>query len=93
MTRNSKGPDFEQALAELETLVERLEKGDLPLEEALRAFERGVVLTRQCQASLTAAQQKVEILLKRSGQSDVTPFEEEQSADEDPLAAPPPAEE
>ncbi|MFZ1904676.1 MAG: exodeoxyribonuclease VII small subunit [Steroidobacteraceae bacterium] len=93
MARNSKPADFEQALAELETLVERLEKGDLPLEEALRAFERGVVLTRQCQASLTAAQQKVEILLKRSGQSDVTPFEEEQSADEDPLAAPPPAEE
>lgn len=93
MARNSKPADFEQALAELETLVERLEKGDLPLEEALRAFERGVVLTRQCQASLTAAQQKVEILLKRSGRSDVTPFEEEQSADEDPLAAPPPAEE
>lgn len=89
MARNSKPADFEQALAELETLVERLEKGDLPLEEALRAFERGVVLTRQCQASLTAAQQKVEILLKRSGQSDVTPFEDEQSADEDPLAAPP----
>jgi exodeoxyribonuclease VII small subunit len=89
LARNSKPADFEQALAELETLVERLEKGDLPLEEALRAFERGVVLTRHCQASLTAAQQKVEILLKRSGQSEATPFEEEQSADEDPLAAPP----
>ena len=46
MARNSKPADFEQALAELETLVERLEKGDLPLEEALRTFERGVVLTR-----------------------------------------------
>jgi exodeoxyribonuclease VII small subunit len=88
LARNSKPADFEQALAELETLVEQLEKGDLPLEEALRAFERGVALTRHCQASLTAAQQKVEILLKRSGQSAVTPFEEEQSADEDPLAAP-----
>ena len=75
VSRNSKGPDFEQALAELEGLVERLERGDLPLDEALRAFERGVVLTRHCQASLTAAQQKVEILLKRSGQP-VEPFEE-----------------
>ncbi len=87
MARNSKPPDFEQALAELESLVERLEKGDLPLEEALRAFERGVALTRHCQASLTAAQQKVEILLRRSGQSDVSPFEEE-SAD-DALSEPP----
>ena len=42
MTRNSKGPDFEQALAELEGLVERLERGDLPLDEALKIFERGV---------------------------------------------------
>jgi exodeoxyribonuclease VII small subunit len=91
LARNSKPADFEQALAELESLVERLEKGDLPLEEALRTFERGVALTRHCQASLTAAQQKVEILLKRSGQSDVSPFEEEESAD-DTLAEPPAAE-
>jgi exodeoxyribonuclease VII small subunit len=60
-------PDFERALGELESLVERLERGDLPLEEALRTFERGVELTRHCQSSLKAAQQKVEILLKRGG--------------------------
>jgi exodeoxyribonuclease VII small subunit len=62
-------PDFEHALSELEGLVERLERGDLPLEEALKTFERGVELTRHCQSSLKAAQQKVEILLKRSGQT------------------------
>jgi exodeoxyribonuclease VII small subunit len=67
-------PDFEQALAELETLVERLERGDLPLDEALSTFERGVALTRHCQASLKAAQQKVEILLKRGSQTEVEPF-------------------
>ncbi|HEY1874744.1 MAG TPA: exodeoxyribonuclease VII small subunit [Steroidobacteraceae bacterium] len=67
--------DFEKALAELESLVQRLERGDVPLDEALRTFERGVALTRQCQARLQAAQQKVEILLKRSGQPDVQPFE------------------
>ena len=71
----NKGPDFEQALAELESLVERLERGDLPLDEALQAFERGVALTRHCQACLQAAQQKVEILLKRSGQPELQPFE------------------
>ncbi len=62
-------PDFERALAELEGLVTRLESGDLPLDEALQTFERGVVLTRHCQTALKAAQQKVEILLKRSGEA------------------------
>ena len=57
-------PDFETSLAELETLVERLERGDLQLEEALSSFERGVALTRQCQNSLNSAQQKVEILMR-----------------------------
>lgn len=74
MVRNSKAPDFEEALAELEGLVERLERGDLPLDEALKTFERGVELTRHCQSSLKAAQQKVEILLKRSGSAAVEPF-------------------
>jgi exodeoxyribonuclease VII small subunit len=67
-------PDFERSLSELESLVERLERGDLPLEDALKTFERGVELTRHCQTSLKAAQQKVEILLKRSGQSSVEAF-------------------
>ena len=70
----SKEPDFEQALAELEQLVERLERGDLPLDEALKTFERGVALTRHCQTSLKAAQQKVEILLKKNGQPELQPF-------------------
>jgi exodeoxyribonuclease VII small subunit len=70
----AKIPDFEQALAELEALVARLERGDLPLDEALKTFERGVELTRHCQGSLKAAQQRVEILLKRNGQTEAEPF-------------------
>ena len=86
MARNSKAPDFEQALAELESLVARLERGDLPLDEALKLFERGVALTRHCQASLQAAQQKVEILLKRGGEMQPEPFEDsgEDPGDTDP---------
>jgi exodeoxyribonuclease VII small subunit len=61
-------------LAELEQLVERLERGDLSLDEALKTFERGVELTRHCQTSLKAAQQRVEILLKRNGQAAIEPF-------------------
>ena len=76
MSGDTRSLDFEKALAELESLVERLERGDVPLDEALRTFERGVALTRHCQAALQAAQQKVEILLKRGGQPEVQPFEE-----------------
>ena len=54
--------DFETALEELETLVEDLEGGDLSLEESLKAFERGVALTRHCQEALRAAEQRVAIL-------------------------------
>jgi len=71
----AEAPDFERALAELESLVERLERGDLPLDEALRTFERGIELTRHCQTSLKAAQQKVEILLHRGGQPRIETFE------------------
>jgi exodeoxyribonuclease VII small subunit len=67
-------PEFEQALAELEAVVERLERGDLPLEEALSVFERGVELTRHCQSALKAAQQRVEVLIKREDQVQVEPF-------------------
>jgi exodeoxyribonuclease VII small subunit len=68
--------DFEQAMAELEAVVARLEQGEVPLEEALKAFERGVALTRACQDALAAAEQKVEILLARpDGSHAVAPFE------------------
>ena len=76
-------PDFEASLGELEALVERLERGDLPLEEALKDFERGVQLTRQCQGSLSEAQQKVEILLKDGGGSRTQPFAEGAADDSD----------
>jgi exodeoxyribonuclease VII small subunit len=68
--------DFEQALDELETLVEALERGDMPLEQALSSFERGVSLTRTCQQALRDAEQKVEILLKTpAGDADTEPFD------------------
>jgi exodeoxyribonuclease VII small subunit len=84
--RNSNIPDFEAALAELEALVARLEGGDLPLDEALKTFERGVELTRHCQASLKSAQQKVEILLKRGSGADIEPFS---VVDEEETSPPP----
>lgn len=71
--------DFETAMRELEELVERLEQGELPLEESLAAFERGVLLTRSCQTALKDAEQKVEILLKRAGEPAVEDFAGDES--------------
>ena len=70
-------PDFEKSLKELETLVEKMEQGDLSLEESLSHFERGVQLSRSCQQALKAAEQKVEILMKKNGQEEITPFDSE----------------
>jgi len=71
--------DFETAMRDLEELVERLEHGDLPLEESLAAFERGVMLTRACQAALKDAEQKVEILLKKAGEPAIEDFTTDES--------------
>jgi exodeoxyribonuclease VII small subunit len=74
--------DFETAMRDLEALVERLEKGDLPLEESLAAFEQGVMLTRSCQTALKEAEQKVEILLKRAGEPAIADFDAADEADD-----------
>jgi exodeoxyribonuclease VII small subunit len=72
---DSKPLDFEAAMRDLEEIVERLEHGELPLEESLAAFERGVMLTRSCQTALKEAEQKVEILLKKAGGAQVDDFD------------------
>ena len=83
MKSKSKTPDFEQSLTELEALVARLEQGDVPLEDALKTFERGVALTRQCQTALRSAQQKVEVLLARNGSEEVAPFSDPDDDEDD----------
>ena len=69
--------NFEQAMAELESLVNNMEKGDQTLETSLKDFERGVELTRICQKALKDAEQKVQILSKKMGQDALVPFEED----------------
>ncbi|SDH68197.1 exodeoxyribonuclease VII small subunit [Pseudomonas panipatensis] len=75
MARKKASVDFEQSLAELQTLVERLESGELSLEDSLGAFEQGIRLTRDCQAALSQAEQKVQILLERDGEISEAPFD------------------
>ena len=62
-----KAVDLEKSLAQLEELVEELESGDLPLEKAMKKFEAGIKLTRECQAALKEAEQKVEVLVQSAG--------------------------
>ena len=71
-----KDKTFEEALRKLEEIVNRLEQGDLPLEEALAFFEDGVKLSRYCHTKLDEAQKRVEVLLKdESGKVTAQPFE------------------
>lgn len=71
MTKETKQPDFEKSLAELEQIVEHLEQGDLTLESSLKDFERGVKLARNCQTALNDAQQRVEKLIEKNGELDL----------------------
>ena len=80
MARKKASPDFEHSLAELQTLVERLESGELSLEDSLTAFEQGIGLTRECQAALAQAEQKVQILLERDGELQPAPFDADETA-------------
>ena len=66
--------NLEKSLADLEELVEELESGDLPLEQAMKKFEEGIKLTRGCQSALKEAEQKVEILLQSAGGEDLEEF-------------------
>ena len=69
---------FESSIQELEGLVRKLEQGEMPLEESLKAFERGVHLTRSCQQSLRAAEQRVEQVIENSdGELESRPYPDE----------------
>jgi exodeoxyribonuclease VII small subunit len=72
-------PSFERELEDLEAVVKKLESGDLPLEESLKLFERGVSLSDSCRKQLDAAETRVEILVKRGRGVVAQPFEPEKS--------------
>jgi len=68
-------PTFEESLKKLETIVDQLEKGDLPLEQSLKLFEEGVGLSAVCKQELDAAEGKVQMLIKqRDGSVKTEPF-------------------
>ena len=62
-TARKRQPDLEKSLADLEKIVTTLEEGDIPLEQALKQFEKGIKLSRECQTALQSAEQRVQILM------------------------------
>lgn len=75
MARKKQEVDFEAALEELEALVERMEEGELSLEESLKTYERGIALSRACQKSLDAAEQRIQILSEKDNAAEARDFE------------------
>lgn len=78
MPPKKKNIDFEQSLSTLEGLVQRMEQGDMTLEESLKAFETGIALTRECQSRLTAAEQQVNLLIENQGNLSLEAFDAEE---------------
>lgn len=74
---------FESAINELTQLVEKLERGGLPLEQSLQDFEKGIALTHQCQKALREAEQKVQILMEKNGESVLAPYSSNPEPDQD----------
>jgi exodeoxyribonuclease VII small subunit len=74
--------NFETSFAELNQLVDQMEHDNLTLEDALKKFERGIFLTRTCQAALKNAEQKVEILMQQNGEAQLVPFTDNNSNDD-----------
>ncbi len=68
-------PKFEECLQNLESIVDKLEKGNVPLEQALKLFEQGIELSNTCRKELEEAEGRVEILLKQNGKLQAEPFE------------------
>lgn len=74
--------NFEEDLATLEEHIRILEKGELPLEQALERFEAGTTLLQRCEAALKTAEQRVEVLMNKTGESETQPFKPEDSNSE-----------
>ncbi len=68
--------DFEKSLSQLEKIVNRMEGGDLGLEESLNQFEKGIELASICQDTLSSAELRVEQLIEKNGLQQTIPFED-----------------
>lgn len=75
MAKQANPPKLEESLTEITALIEKMEKGDLSLEQSLTHFERGITLIKHCQKILQEAEQKVQILMTNNGKEELTSYE------------------
>lgn len=75
-------PNLETSLAEITALIDKMEKGELTLDESLTQFERGITLIKHCQKTLNEAEQKVQMLIQDNHQEALVPYENRTEKDE-----------
>jgi exodeoxyribonuclease VII small subunit len=75
MAKKPSEPTLENSLTEINTVIEKMEQGDLSLEESLNYFERGIKLIKQAQKTLREAEQKVQILMKNNDNEKLSDYE------------------
>jgi exodeoxyribonuclease VII small subunit len=78
--------DFEKRLTDLESVVERLEQGDLPLEESVRLFEEGMKLSQSCKLELDSAEGRIQVLIEQGGGKMKAQMLEVETDDEDEIS-------
>ncbi len=74
--KQSKLPSLEESLSEISTLIDKMEQGELTLEQSLGQFERGITLVKHCHRILEEAEQKVQILIQNQQQDTLVPYGE-----------------
>lgn len=77
MKKPSKLPNLEESLTEITQLIDKMEQGELTLEQSLNHFERGITLVKHCQKILEEAEQKVQILIQNNHQEELAAYGEE----------------
>ena len=81
--KTNKLPDLEQSLAEINQVIEKMEQGELTIDQSLGQFERGITLVKHCQKILADAEQKVQILIQNNKQDTLTAYDSAEGDDDD----------
>lgn len=82
MARKKSSNQFEDSINKLESIVKKMESGDLTLEESIQQFEEGIALSQSCQKTLDEAEQKIKILMQKNGNDELVDFDDDQEQDD-----------
>ncbi len=83
MKKSDNQPKLEESLTEISALIDKMEHGELTLEQSLHHFERGITLIKHCQKLLSEAEQKVQILIQANNQAELAPYGEDKEGQDE----------